>query len=308
MLTKHQEPVIQEISLANISNPNNVSLSVKREDLIHPTISGNKWRKLNYNLKMAQQTGHDTLLTFGGAYSNHVFAVAAAAKEIGMKCIGIIRGEEHLPLNPTLRFAIDQGMQLKYVDRAQYRNKTEAGFVEQLKQEFGKFYLVPEGGTNPLAIIGAAEIMGGIADDYDVVVLAAGTGGTTAGVIAGMNGAGAVIGISVLKGDFLQNEVDKLLNQSGLGHLHNWEVNNNYHFGGYAKYNNELVIFVNEFKSEHGIPLDPIYTGKIMFGVMDLIKTGAFREGARVLAIHTGGLQGIAGFNERFGSLIDTES
>ena len=270
------------------------------------TISGNKWRKLNYNLKMAQQTGHNTLLTFGGAYSNHVFAVAAAANELGFKSIGIIRGEEHLPLNPTLQFAVDQGMQLAYIDREQYRNKTDPNFIHQLTAQFGKFFIIPEGGTNALAIIGAAEIMGGITKDYDVVVLAAGTGGTTAGIVAGMNGAGQVIGISVLKGDFLNNDIANLLVQNGFGYLKNWQVNNDYHFGGYAKFTPDLIAFINEFKQTYGIQLDPVYTGKMMYGVIDMIKQGAFAKGTRVLAIHTGGLQGIAGFNERYGNLIDT--
>jgi 1-aminocyclopropane-1-carboxylate deaminase/D-cysteine desulfhydrase-like pyridoxal-dependent ACC family enzyme len=305
MISKHQEPTIQEISLVDIPNPERIQLFIKREDLIHPTISGNKWRKLNYNLKMARQTGHDTLLTFGGAYSNHLFAVAAAAREIGMKSIGIVRGEEHLPLNPTLRFVVNSGMQLKYISRDLYANKTDPEFVEQMKQQFGKFFLIPEGGTNPLAILGAAEIMGGISNDYDVVVLAAGTGGTTAGVIAGMNGVGYVIGVSVLKGGFLHGEIEKLLKQSGLGHLSSWKVNNEYHFGGYAKFNNELIHFINQFRKTYDIPLDPIYTGKMMFGVMDMIKKGCFPKGTKVLAIHTGGLQGIAGFNERFGNLIE---
>ena len=307
MLIQEQEPIIQPVSLNDVTNPRNISLFLKREDLIHSTISGNKWRKLNYNLKMAQQTGHNTLLTFGGAYSNHIYAVVAAANELDFKSIGVIRGEEHLPLNPTLQFAVDQGMQLEYIDREQYRNKTEANFIRRLTEQFGKFYLIPEGGTNPLAIIGAAEIMGGIAADYDVVVLAAGTGGTTTGVVAGMNGLGKVIGIAVLKGNFLTDDIAKFLSQSGLGNLKNWQVNNNYHFGGYAKFTPELIDFINSFKQTHGVQLDPIYTGKMMYGVIDMIKQGAFDEGSKVLAIHTGGLQGIAGFNERFGNLIDTD-
>ena len=305
MLHQQKEPVIETVSLKDVDNPNQVSLFIKREDLIHQSISGNKWRKLNYNLKMAQQTGHDCLLTFGGAYSNHVYAVAAAAQETGFKSIGVIRGEEHLPLNSTLRFAEEQRMLLKYVDRQQYKNQAQPEFINQLKDEFGKFYLLPEGGTNGLALIGAAEIVGGIAKDYDIVVLAAGTGGTAAGIIAGMNGLGKVMAISVLKVDFMNNEISKLLNQNGLGNLNNWQVNNDYHFGGYAKFTPELIAFINNFSSTYGIQLDPIYTGKMMYGLLDLIKQGKFEKGAKILVIHTGGLQGIAGFNERFGNLIE---
>ena len=306
MLQQHQEPIIQSIEIDPSDNPQGVMLSIKREDLIHPEVSGNKWRKLKYNLAFAQQTGHDTLLTFGGAFSNHIFAVAAAAKELGLKSIGVIRGEAHLPYNPTLQYALDQGMTLKHISRADYKLKTTKAFQSGLTQEFGKFYLVPEGGTNAMAIMGAAEIVGDLANQYDLFALPVGTGGTMSGIVSGLNGQGQVLGFASLKGDFLESDVRQQLDHMGLGHLKNYSVNNDYTFGGYAKYDDALIKFINHFKDKFGIPLDPIYTGKMMYGIMEMIRRGEFPEGSKILVIHTGGLQGVAGFNQRFGDLIDT--
>lgn len=285
-------------------NPNKVGLYILREDLIHPIVSGNKWRKLKYNLLAARESGESTLLSFGGAYSNHIHALAAAAKETGLKSIGIIRGEEHLPLNPTLTDAKAMGMELHYMDRTSYRLKDSLKVFESLKQQFGKFYLIPEGGTNKLAIKGAAGIVENIENDYDYFCLACGTGGTTTGVISGLNGKGEVLGFSVLKGVFHHQEIKNWLEKIGQGKLNNWQINSDYHFGGYANFDNRLIMFINNFKKNHNIQLDPIYTGKMMYGVLDLIGRGKFRNNARILAIHTGGLQGIMGFNQRFGQLI----
>jgi len=299
-----KSPVITEVY--PVLNPNKVRLFIMRDDLIHPLISGNKWRKLKYNLLAAREAGEATMLTFGGAYSNHIHAVAAAAKEYGYKSIGIIRGEEHLPLNPTLADAKAMGMAIHYIDRPTYRLKDTGEFLESLQQRFGKFYLIPEGGTNDLAIKGAAEIVAGIENEYDYFCLACGTGGTTTGIISGLNGKGEVLGFSVLKGNFHQLEIQSWLNKINKEKLANWQVDTEYHFGGYAKHSSGLIDFINKFKIEYNIQLDPIYTGKMMFGVFDLIRLGKFRKDTSVLAIHTGGLQGIKGFNERFGELIET--
>ena len=287
------------------NNPNKVGLYILREDLIHPIVSGNKWRKLKYNLLAARESGESTLLSFGGAYSNHIHALATAAKEYGLKSIGIIRGEEHLPLNPTLTDAKAMGMELHYMDRTLYRLKDSLKVFESLKQQFGKFYLLPEGGTNELAIKGAAEIVENIENDYDYFCLACGTGGTTTGIICGLNGKGEVIGFSVLKGVFHQQEIKNWLEKIDQGKLNNWQLNSDYHFGGYAKHNEQLISFINMFSAKYKIQLDPIYTGKMLYGVYDMIKQGKFPEKARILAIHTGGLQGIKGFNQRFGELIN---
>ncbi|MBL3654770.1 1-aminocyclopropane-1-carboxylate deaminase/D-cysteine desulfhydrase [Fulvivirga sediminis] len=294
MLTIHQEPEIQEIN-NDFLDQKKIQLFVKREDLIHPDVSGNKWRKLKYNLIQAKSEGHHTLLTFGGAYSNHIYATAAAAKEVGFKSIGIIRGEEHLPLNHTLSFAKEQGMHISYMDRSTYRLKKTAPIIQQLRDKYGDFYLVPEGGTNNLAIKGCEEIVDDEVRSFDYVCSASGTGGTLSGIIVGMQGAGQVLGFSALKGDFLQKEVGDLLKGYGVDYQ-NWKVNTDYHFGGYAKINAELMSFIHRFREEHNLPLDPVYTGKMMFGLWALIGMDYFEPGSKILAIHTGGLQGLKGF------------
>ena len=304
MFTITKSPLIQEIIPQK--NPHKVRLFIKREDQLHPVISGNKWRKLKYNLIAAKEAKETTLLTFGGAYSNHIHAVAGAAKEYGFKSIGIIRGEEHLPLNPTLQDAQDMGMQFHYLDRPTYRQKHSAEVAKLLAEKFGRFYLIPEGGTNELAIKGAAEIVRGLEKDYDYFCVACGTAGTATGMISGLAGDAEVIGFSVLKGDFHRQEVKDWLSAISQSKISNWQINTDYHFGGYAKHDLGLIKFINDFKKNFNIQLDPIYTGKMLFGVIDLIARGKFTENSRVLAIHTGGLQGIKGFNQRFNNQLNT--
>ena len=304
MFTQAATPIIQAIQLEN--NPKNVQLFLKRDDLLHPIISGNKWHKLKYNLIAAEEQRTKTLLTFGGAYSNHIHAVAAAAKENGFHSIGVIRGEEHLPLNPTLQDADEWGMELHYMPRQNYREKYSPNVIEDLKAKFGNFYLIPEGGTNELAIRGVAEIVRGIEKDYDIFCVACGTAGTVSGIISGLNGKGQVLGFSVLKGNFHQQEVKHWLEVMQKSTLSNWQICTEYHFGGYAKYNLDLVKFINNFKAQHKIPLDPIYTGKMLYGLTEMISKGQFSDGTRILALHSGGLQGIIGFNQRHNNLIHT--
>ncbi len=278
-----------------------IRLWIKREDQLHPEISGNKWRKLKYNFLRAKEERKDIILTFGGAYSNHIFATAAAAREYGLKSIGIIRGEEHLPLNPTLSFAVKNGMQLVYWDREKYRNKSSEAVLNQLEQQFGTFYLVPEGGTNELAIKGCREIVEEISIDFDFICTSAGTGGTLAGLVSGLAGSGKnIFGISALKGDFLSSEIQTLLLKSGRQNAENWQVINDYHFGGYAKISPILIDFIRDFDREHQVLLDPIYTGKMMFGLMDLIRRDYFPRKRKIVALHTGGLQGWKGILERY--------
>lgn len=272
-----------------------IELVVKREDLIHPFISGNKYRKLKYNLEDALSKDHSALMTFGGAYSNHIAAVASAGKESGLQTIGIIRGDElvdRIKDNPTLRFAQDCGMDLHFVTRERYRNKSSESFLEELRSKLGEFYLIPEGGTNQLAVNGCEEIL--TEDDlvFDIICCPVGTGGTISGLINSTKDHQSVLGFSALKGDLLKDNIRKFTNRN------NWELINRYHFGGFAKINEELVTFINQFKHINGIQLDPIYTGKMMYGIMQMIKEGHFSIGTRILAIHTGGLQGIAGMNK----------
>ena len=277
-----------------------VRVYIKRIDLIHQYISGNKWFKLKYNLIHAVENGYDTILTFGGAYSNHIHATAAAGKEFGLNTIGVIRGEEHLPLNPTLSFASSNGMKLYYVDRKNYRNKHLPEFQEILREKFGSVYIVPEGGTNLLALKGCSEIPSLIEIDYDYICTACGTAGTMSGVIAGIDGNKKILGFSVLRGGaFLIKQAEKLINEYCGKTFSNWSINLDYHFGGYAKINHELVLFMRQFEEINGIPLDPVYTGKMMYGIFDLARKGYFKPGAKIVALHTGGLQGIEGMKEK---------
>ncbi len=278
---------IQELN-SSLLQAKKVRVLVQREDLIHPDVSGNKWRKLKYNLLHAKEEGFQNVLTFGGAFSNHIVATAAAAQVMGMKSVGLIRGEEQLPLNPTLTQAQTFGMQLRYVDRASYRLKAEKDW----SMEFREHYIIPEGGTNKLAVQGCEEILDGT--DFDVVCCACGTAGTIAGIINSLQPHQKAIAFPALKGaDFLEQHIHQYVSSK------EWEMCYDYHFGGYAKVNKELIDFINNFKKEYNIPLDPVYTGKLFYGVFDLIAKDYFREGTTLLLIHTGGLQGIAGMNER---------
>ena len=272
-----------------------IKLFIKRIDLVHEYISGNKWYKLKYNFIEAEKRGYKSILTFGGAFSNHILATASLAKERGFNSIGIIRGERHFPLNPTLTLAVKMGMKIYYVSRDDYRLKHTIDFLSKLKSLFGDFYLIPEGGSNNLAVKGAAEILT-LKDTQDYVCCAVGTGGTMAGIINSSDKNQKVIGLPVIKGsEKLEKDVLNWATKS------NYRFANNYSFGGYAKLNGNLIEFVNNFYKTQKIPLDVVYTGKMMFGILDLVAQDYFREGSSILAIHTGGLHGNKGMNYRFG-------
>lgn len=271
-----------------------ISFWVKREDLIHPVISGTKYRKLKYNLKEAKKQGQHTLLSFGGAFSNHIAALAYAGREFDFHTIGVIRGEEleqHWQDNPTLKSADNNGMHLHFVSRENYRQKETPGLLSKLKTRFGAFYLLPEGGTNQLAVKGCEEILTSEDGNFDVICSCVGTGGTLAGLINSAGPKQRVLGFPVLKGGFVKDSIRNFARKE------NWELVSNFHFGGYAKINVELVQFMNHFKEKTGIQLDPVYTGKLFFGLFEMIGKNAFAPGTRILAIHTGGLQGIPGMN-----------
>lgn len=295
-LTKQTEN--QQVLLP-LLNEKKIDLFVKREDKIHPFVSGNKFRKLKYNLQEANHQGKDTLLTFGGAFSNHIAATAVAGKLMGFKTIGVIRGDElgenlsaTLESNSTLREAYNNGMEFLFVTREAYRDKASKAFVTYLEGKFGDFYLVPEGGTNNLAVKGCQEILTFDDNKFDYICVAVGTGGTIAGLINSADAHQKIIGFPALKGDFLDKEIELYAKE-----MKNWALQSNYHFGGYGKWNVELIDFINTFKKETTIPLDPVYTGKMMFGLIDLIKGNQFAKGSKILVVHTGGLQGIEGFN-----------
>ena len=277
-----------------------IRLLIKRDDLIHEQISGNKWRKLKYNISEAVQQNHHTILTFGGAYSNHISATAFACKKVGLESVGVIRGEDD-STNPTLNFARENGMQLEFVSREDYRRKSEDNFLDELKQRFGRFFVVPEGGANGLGVRGCVEILSEVEEQFDVVCCAAGTGTTLSGLAISLREDQKLIGFPALKGgEFLEGEVIRLVQESNLSHQTlNFELETDYHFGGYAKLKPELLQFINGFTKRTEIPLEPIYTGKMMFGIYDLIEKGNFPKATSVLAIHTGGLQGWQGMKHR---------
>jgi len=307
-----------------------VRLLIKRDDLIHQHISGNKWRKLRYNLQDALRADHHTVLTFGGAFSNHIAATAHACFRVGLDSIGVIRGEDDKE-NPTLKFARQQGMELHFVSRSQYRQMTvgaygntpshdnrktsldgvdRAYFHTPLQEKFGRFFMIPEGGANAVGVKGCAEILPEVDVDFDVVCCAAGTGTTLAGLALTLKKGQQLIGFPALKGGgFLNNEVTRLIGESRIKAVgddaekgvfpYAPTIITDYHFGGYAKMKPELFDFIKGFQQRTGIPLDPVYTGKMMFGIYDMIRTGKIKKGTTILAIHTGGLQGWDGMKHR---------
>ena len=269
--------------------PQPVQLTIKRLDLIHPQISGNKFFKLKYNLLAAQQQGFSQVLTFGGAFSNHIAATAFAAQHFGFQSIGMIRGEElaSQPFNPTLQTAQDLGMQLHFLSRFEYRLRHQAEYLQQLQQQYPQAFIIPEGGSNALAIQGTQEILSpDDLENYDVICCAVGTGGTLAGIIESSSEQQHVLGFSALKGDFLKHDIQQWTDKS------NWSLTDAYCCGGYAKTTLELLQFMQQFEQQHHIPLEQVYTAKMMMGLLDLIQYHHFPAHTRILAIHTGGLQG----------------
>ncbi|MBT5229424.1 MAG: 1-aminocyclopropane-1-carboxylate deaminase/D-cysteine desulfhydrase [Methylococcales bacterium] len=263
---------------------------VLREDQNHPEIPGNKFWKLKYNLKQAMTERQDTLLSFGGAYSNHILALAQAGQLLGLKTIGVIRGEPHDELNPILLKAVAAGMTLDYLSRSDYRLKHTEAITEALIAKHGRCFIVPEGGSNALAVKGTSEILPRINEPFDVVCAAVGTGGTLAGLIQSLQPRQQAIGFSVLKGGgFLQEEVASWLTPKAPSEKQ-WQLQLDYHFGGYAKVKPELLNFITQFHSDHRIPIEPVYTGKLFFGLFDLIEKDYFSPGQTILAIHTGGV------------------
>lgn len=284
---------IQQIS-DQITEKAGIRLFVKRDDLIHPFVSGNKWRKLKYNLQEARERGSETLLTFGGAFSNHIYATAAAGAYLGFKTIGIIRGEDPGERkSPTLRFCEQQGMRLHYVSREEYKLRNSVEYINQLSRQFENSFIIPEGGTSEWALRGVREMTIEVESQLnqkpEYYAVAAGTGGTAAGILSSGSD---VLAFSALKGgSFLKNDILDLLGSNNkTGHL---QLFTEYHFKGYARHTPELLDFIGRFKIEHSIQLEQVYTGKMFFGLYDLIAQGFFEKGSCVVAIHTGGLQGL---------------
>ena len=287
------ESVNEHILLPELAE-DGIQLDVKREDLLHPVISGNKFRKLKYNLESARKKGCKTLLTFGGAYSNHILATACAGKENGFETIGVIRGEEIADKwkeNPTLSKAHEYGMKFRFLNRKEYRKKEDAAWLQNFLAPMGDVYVLPEGGSNALGVKGCEEILLPADSKYDYICCAVGTGGTLAGIVNSSQPNQRIMGFPVLQRKDLAKDICIFISQS------NWTLENEYHFGGYAKTSSELIQFMNSFKERTGILLDPVYTAKLFFGIFDMIKKGKFPRESRILAIHTGGLQGITAMN-----------
>jgi 1-aminocyclopropane-1-carboxylate deaminase len=290
----HSTPV-QEISHGAFRKAG-VRLLIKREDQNHPFASGNKWWKLKYNIEEAKRENKKLLLTYGGAYSNHIYAAAALAREHRLKSIGIIRGEKILPLNSTLAFAESQGMQLHFIDREMYRAKDDKNVIKHLEDQYGDFYRIPEGGTNGLALKGCVEFTQRELSkiEFNYLCLPVGTGGTIAGIICGLAGQKKIVGVSVLKnGEFLNDEVKKMIKDFSGELYSNWSLLTSYHHGGYAKSTEALLQFIHQMNEQHNLPLDHVYTGKLLWALVKETEAGAFKRGSTVLAVHTGGLRGM---------------
>jgi len=280
----------------------NVSIDLLRLDLIHPQISGNKWFKLKYNLRQVGVSGVDRVLSFGGAWSNHIHALAYAGMQQGFETVGVIRGEEPAVYSQTLEDARRWGMRLHFVSRELYREKNSTEFIGRLEAMFGPFVLVPEGGSNALAVQGCAEILSHVEhpEEYQYICSACGTGATLAGLIASKTTGGKVLGVPVLKGaEFLYEDIASLLNQAGISDPGGWQLLLDSHEGGYAKVSPELADCLDRFCRMTGIELEPVYTGKLMLALERKLLRGEFPAGSRILMVHTGGMQGLRGMRSQ---------
>lgn len=291
---------------------NGIELWVKRDDSIHPVISGNKWRKLKWNIEKAVYDKRSCILTFGGAYSNHIAATAAVCNNLGIKSIGVIRGERTVPLNKTLEQAEANGMHLHFVSRSEYGLKTDKDYLHYLNSLFGNAHVIPEGGANFYGVQGCVDILKEIDIPFDYIATACGTGTTLSGLSIGLGDKQKVLAFPALKGgDFLRKDVQGLLVNALQDEMYVSEIAEKiewiteYHFGGFGKTKPELVDFANQFYKEYKVPLDLLYTAKMCFGLFQMIDQGYFKPGSKIVVLHTGGLQGNQGFKDRLGITLD---
>ena len=298
VLIEVQEPLFKE---------RNVQLVIKRDDLIHDEVSGNKWRKLKYNILKCADRKHEGILTFGGAYSNHLLATAYACSVLGLKSVGIVRGDElNEKSNKTLERCHSLGMKLVFVSREEYNLRKEKFYKDELAGDYSNFWMVPEGGANYYGVLGCQELLGEIDIEFDEVFVAQGTTTTSAGIALSLPPNSRLNVVPVLKGFNSKMEMKSLLISSGYEQefveecISEVRVVDEYHFGGYGKYSDDLLSFIRAFYTRHKIKLDPIYTGKVMFGLYDMIEKGEL-DGKRILFIHTGGIQGSAGVEANTG-------
>ncbi|MEU6811248.1 pyridoxal-phosphate dependent enzyme [Streptomyces sp. NPDC046831] len=264
-------------------------LLLKRDDLIHPELIGNKWRKLAPNLRAAAGR---PIVTFGGAYSNHLRATAAAGRLLGLPTVGVVRGQElaYRPLNPSLARCVADGMRLHFVDRATYRRKAEPETLAAVLRAAGAgdAHVVPEGGSNSLAVRGCRELGRELRGRTDVAAVACGTGGTLAGLAAGLAPGQRALGIPVLKGGFLGAGVQALQEEAFGARRGSWSLDDRFHFGGYARTGPELGAFAEDFTGRHGVPVERLYVAKLLYALVRLAEEGAFPRGTTITAVVTG--------------------
>ena len=278
-----------------------LNVYIKRDDLIHPIISGNKWRKLKGNLAEAKRLNKTGILSFGGAYSNHIHALAYACHQHRLSSIGVIRGEQHYQDNFTLAWARHWQMQLKFVDRQTYRKRQEDVYLAKLSATFPDHFIVPEGGTNPFALSGVGEIISELEQqlDYDTIMLPVGSGGTISGLINADHNQHNILGVAVLKqSEYLLGEIAQLLPPSARSYK-NWQLLSQYHGGGYAKFSPQHAQQIREVINESQVPFEPVYSGKMLLALIDLVESGYFPAHHTIVLLHTGGLQGLGGLAER---------
>jgi 1-aminocyclopropane-1-carboxylate deaminase len=293
-------PPAPQLPIQNLHLPwldqGRVEFSVLRADLCDPLLSGNKYFKLRYNLEAARHSGCDTLLSFGGVWSNHLHALAAAARQHSLRCIGIVRGDPGMARNPCLQDLEAFGMQLEFATRQAYRQRHTEEFLAGLQARHGPVFVIPEGGANALGVQGCRELLpAAVAARYDHVAVACGTGTTMLGLVTSIST--PVLGIQVLKGEgYIAQEIRAGLQRSGLQATAAWQVLDGFHCGGYARVDARLRQFILRLQQDCELPLEPVYIGKVLLALQDLVTQGHFASGARVLVVHGGGLQGQRGF------------
>jgi len=295
----HTESRLQKISHP-LFEKYQLSVSIKRDDCIHPIISGNKWRKLKFNLHYAKAHQYTGVVSFGGSFSNHIHALAYVCQQHGLKSVAIIRGEKEYAGNFTLSIAQKWGMELSFVDRKTYRLRENKDYLAELQLAYPNYLIVPEGGSNALALRGVGEIITELNHqcEFDTLLTPVGSGGTLAGLIKADNSQHNLLGISVLKQDgYLEQQVNSLLGHSS--NYSNWQILSEFHCGGYAKFNKEDVQKILSFNQQTGFLFEPVYSGKMILALLDLIEQGYFPKGHRIVLLHTGGLQGLGGLIER---------
>lgn len=279
----------------------NIELWIKRDDLLHPLISGNKWRKLKYQIYHTFNNHYNGILSFGGCFSNHIHALAGAGKILQFNTHGIIRGEPTSITNATLSDAGHWGMQFTFVNRREYKLRDSYDYLQSLQERFPCYFISPEGGSHPLALNGVEELVYELLDQADFtpdyVCCPVGSGGTLAGIARVLPKESTAIGISVLKANYsLNSQVETLIDNK---QKVNWKIVHDYHCGGYAKISDALRSFCTKFEQNFQVPIEPIYTGKMLFGIFSMIDKGEFKDGSKIVLVHTGGLQGKAGLKER---------